>query len=37
MRVNIRYRVKQVRLGKTAIEDGVVAAMKVIEGRMGIA
>ncbi|KAG8664052.1 uncharacterized protein FPOAC1_014119 [Fusarium poae] len=34
MRVNIRYRVKQVRPGKTAIEDGVVAAMKAIEERM---
>ncbi|KAJ4009377.1 hypothetical protein NW761_015236 [Fusarium oxysporum] len=37
MRVNIRYRVEQVRPGKTAIEDGVVAAMKAIEGRMGTA
>ncbi|PCD25885.1 hypothetical protein AU210_012319 [Fusarium oxysporum f. sp. radicis-cucumerinum] len=37
MRVNIRYRVKQVKPGKTAIEDGVVAAMKAIEGRMGTA
>ncbi|EXL40286.1 hypothetical protein FOCG_17174 [Fusarium oxysporum f. sp. radicis-lycopersici 26381] len=37
MRVNIRYRVKQVRPGKAAIEDGVVAAMKAVEGRMGTA
>ncbi|KAH7199031.1 uncharacterized protein B0J16DRAFT_258673, partial [Fusarium flagelliforme] len=37
IRVNIQYRVEQVRPEKTAIEDRVVAAMKVIEGRMGTA
>ena len=37
MRVNIRYRVEQVRLEKTAIEDRVVAAIKIIEGQIGTA
>jgi hypothetical protein len=33
-RVNIRYSVKAVKPGKTGVEDGVIEAMRVIEGRM---
>jgi superfamily II DNA helicase RecQ len=37
IRVNVRYRVERVKAGTKAIEEGVVAAIKGIEGRISSA